>query len=1090
MKKEEAINTFNQGMIMDINPIVTPNDSLCNALNATLVTFNGNENVLQCDMGNGRVETACLPPGYVPVGSTQLGGIIYIVSYNPIINKSQIGCFPSPERNITTDELQVPNNNLIISDLFEGNSSHIKSKLKKLILLDKEIHPGDKFQIGCNQLQYQENNFISAQEPGNTDPDKYPKYIKLNVVAIQDNGVINNLNNSLIWHDNNYYILGVNLQQSNGKLDLDEYRNLVQANYNVFDSKVDGKLAILAELECIDTFSVSWDAIKQDDKWNFYFYLNWTYNNQTSPDKINLYGIGIQANDSEISDKIITTYPKSTYGTSNDILSNKETIFYTPCYVNSVEDLEVYKKNNNIMSPRKNDGTDNQFLLMSPYQTNQTSGIISFNIYPKMPFGYLDWLKQSFSVDMDSLGSGKIELKEYRYYHNDGSIILNWGLDAYPERNKEIKSVEFQFHEYNQEVKNYISNNAQNIQDNYSVNGFWNQSTAADPFNLVTNKVYSISEKSSYSGHFQEQVRILEDNKLYLVRIVVNYNNERTLCYYRLMYTCDIFNSYYFDCDDYKDIVLQEAIEGTIKYGSEAKSIQDIYTTDQCLDSEGSAVDTFTEYEDQSKSKSYEIIRTYECTIDFNIKGETGFQGIDINIDSISKRGEITDTFSPENPKKVSISSDQIEMEASSLANINKAATHNVTLSGSRYIDKYEQTLKIPIQIDYNILSDIDVLYQLEPLDVSCGWLLVDGDSKWIAIYVTGTYVRSDSGMGVTQFGDDSRNYGTLSKYKDTYDELKGRMQNCDVLALRFRTHDEAKTGDQGNKSAWGQGSWYGGDRSSFDYNIYYDTDNPNSYNLILYVFNDSNGDLQLTTFGKNYTYSSPGTWYGQNIRVPSSPGDLKWVKAVKPFALSHNVSDEILAKPFSKYFKVEESSITVQKYRWSRIHYYQNFTWTNVFNVPLDITMSLQVNNGVTLQCIESIPNLTYINSGSYTLQVDVSNSESFDNWLDKILYISTSTSLVALPDENGFREVKPLQVSQRSIYDKYGNKVEYLKEDIGDSTKELSQLSNSKHKLQCIDGRLQLKKGVPNSRNILSVMGREEEQNIAISNIIQINE
>ena len=39
------------------------------------------------------------------------------------------------------------------------------------------------------------------------------------------------------------------------------------------------------------------------------------------------------------------------------------------------------------------------------------------------------------------------------------------------------------------------------------------------------------------------------------------------------MYTCDIFNSYYFDCDDYKDIVLQEAIEGTIKYGSEAKSI-------------------------------------------------------------------------------------------------------------------------------------------------------------------------------------------------------------------------------------------------------------------------------------------------------------------------------------------------------------------------------------------------------------------------------------------------------------------------------------------------------------------------------------
>nr|UWG87801.1 MAG: hypothetical protein [Bacteriophage sp.] len=56
-------------------------------------------------MGNGRVETAYLPEGYVPVGTCEFGDIIYIVSYNPIINKSQIGCFPSPERNISSDEV-------------------------------------------------------------------------------------------------------------------------------------------------------------------------------------------------------------------------------------------------------------------------------------------------------------------------------------------------------------------------------------------------------------------------------------------------------------------------------------------------------------------------------------------------------------------------------------------------------------------------------------------------------------------------------------------------------------------------------------------------------------------------------------------------------------------------------------------------------------------------------------------------------------------------------------------------------------------------------------------------------------------------
>ena len=311
MKKSESVNTFNKGLLMDLSPLVTPNDSLVNCLNGTILTYNGNENVLQNDMGNGRVGTAYLPQGYIPVGTAQLGGIMYIVSYNPIIKKSQIGCFPSPERNITSDNLSVPQNTLELSDLFQDN--HIKSKFKKLILLDEPLHPGDKFQIGCEELNG-EDNFISAQEPNNTNPDKYPKYLKLNVVAIQDNGIINNLNNSLIWHDNNYYILDSDLNKSGGKLNLQEYRNLIKSNYNVFDSKVDGKLAILAELECIDTFSVSWDAVKDENNWNFYFYLNWTYNNQTSQDKINLYGIGVQINGGDLQDRIITNYPKSNYG--------------------------------------------------------------------------------------------------------------------------------------------------------------------------------------------------------------------------------------------------------------------------------------------------------------------------------------------------------------------------------------------------------------------------------------------------------------------------------------------------------------------------------------------------------------------------------------------------------------------------------------------------------------------------------------------------------------------------------------------------------------------------------------------------------
>jgi hypothetical protein len=83
-----ATNTFGEGLIMDLAPNNTQANQLTSALNATLITYNGNEFSLQNDMGNGRVETARLPEGYIPVGSCELGGIIYVASYNPITNKS------------------------------------------------------------------------------------------------------------------------------------------------------------------------------------------------------------------------------------------------------------------------------------------------------------------------------------------------------------------------------------------------------------------------------------------------------------------------------------------------------------------------------------------------------------------------------------------------------------------------------------------------------------------------------------------------------------------------------------------------------------------------------------------------------------------------------------------------------------------------------------------------------------------------------------------------------------------------------------------------------------------------------------------
>lgn len=122
---EQTGNTFMGGLNKDFNPIATPNDVLTDALNATLITFNGNELMLQNDMGNTNLtyyprtydaitsennndidyketvskirEKVKLKEGYIPIGIKEHGDIIYIVSYNPEEKRTEIGSFPGPE---------------------------------------------------------------------------------------------------------------------------------------------------------------------------------------------------------------------------------------------------------------------------------------------------------------------------------------------------------------------------------------------------------------------------------------------------------------------------------------------------------------------------------------------------------------------------------------------------------------------------------------------------------------------------------------------------------------------------------------------------------------------------------------------------------------------------------------------------------------------------------------------------------------------------------------------------------------------------------------------------------------------------------
>lgn len=1085
MKKEETTNTFNDGLVMDFNPLVTPNNVLTNCLNGTILTFNGNENVLQNDMGNGRIETARLPEGYIPLGTTELGGIIYIVSYNPIIGKSQIGCFPSPERNITSDELSVPLNNLTLEDLFDGQ--YIKSKFKKLILLDKVLHPGDKFQIGCKQLTYDEaNNFISAQEEGNTNSNKYPKYLKLNVVAIQDNGMVNNLNNSLVWHDNNYYILDQDLNIIDGKLDLDEYRKLIRANYNAFDSKVDGKLAILAELECIDNFSVSWDAKKTDKGWLFYFYLNWTYNNQTDPSKINLYGIRVIQDHSENpTDIVIHTYPRDNYSetSDNDILKNKNTKFYTPMLVESIDSKPDYEHNGGILIPRKNDGTDNQFLLYEGIQVNKTEGTVQFDIYPSMPFGYLNWLKQSFSIDINNLGSGKVDLREYRYYYNKKNVILNWGLDTYPERNKKITSVGFHFYEYTEDIGNYLIENASNVQNSYSVSGYWEDETK-DTFAFTTDKIYEVTSKTSYSGNFQEYIYNLSDDKLYLVRIVINYNNgEKIYYYYRFLYTCDVFNSYYFSTKDYKYIVLDDAIKDSFKFSADNLVLSNINKTDVCIDnSTGEEIAAFPEFLEEKTIKNYTIKRGYNCDLKFDISSTLPYSSLSAVLQSVGNP-TAESNITPTTPTPTTISQDKTKTTVSDLEGFSYIPEHNnKNLTKTQYTENYKLIINSPLKIEYSKQDSVDISYELTKLTVSVAYLIVDGGEKWISLYASEVYVAKADASPRDDYKDDTHSCANLENYPNTYKEILSKLQNCDVLILRFRVYETAETGKEGNYTIWGRGAYQNRDNAQFYYNEAYDTrKGKQDINLIIYCFSDTADKPILTTYGKD---QSTG-WYGKSM-VKGDTFDRPWGFTTHPLTLERTISDEILKGPLDKYYKLSKCQETKNFWEWYKISYYDNFTWTDTINIESSGNVQLYVNNSVLLAPENPILNLQYSKEKTFAFDVNVSNSENFDNWIDAIINTSIG-KLTKLPDGS----VKTIEIVDRSLYDKFGNIIEYLKQDDGTANSNLIDLKDSEYKFDCDSNhKVKLIRGTPASNKTLHILGRQEEQNIGIYNIIQLND
>ena len=152
MSRQSQVNTFNDGLNKDLNPLLTPNNVMTDCLNGTIITYNGNEFALQNDLGNYKFKHGSLDPGFVPVGIKEHANILYIISYNPISDEVEVGSFPSMKTIYKSDiNLGGEKEDSIVLDNNKTWFLYTElSKKSKLVLLsdltdDHMLNPGDKY---------------------------------------------------------------------------------------------------------------------------------------------------------------------------------------------------------------------------------------------------------------------------------------------------------------------------------------------------------------------------------------------------------------------------------------------------------------------------------------------------------------------------------------------------------------------------------------------------------------------------------------------------------------------------------------------------------------------------------------------------------------------------------------------------------------------------------------------------------------------------------------------------------------------------------------------------------------------------------
>ena len=629
---EQAVNQFNKGLQSDTHPMVQGNDTLSDALNATFVTMNGNEVVLQNDMGNRRVDNAFLPSGYEPVGIKEYGGIIYVAAYNPITNRSQIGSFPSPERKIDSlddKNLQCSFNFFehFPADKVDENGMKFISTDSVLLPLSDEIslHAGDKFSIYCDDIN-EENWQKYITNYYNTENRKIKsrknKELTLFIGILNSQNQFVDVTHTLKrWKDNvpqkyddsyfkdyifndGYFISSNKIEDpSNYTLSdaqLIKNRQVIEANTYAY--KLVGPLYLKIQLNHIEqfNFNIVGDKTNLSNGCQCFLQINATitYNcndysgNGSSDEYYKDLGDGIidfkkwapfdfyVKKHEEGYSKIIPYDWKGTKPIYNNGLYQTTVTAFLPT---------IYSEN-----------------LERPKHIDYFIGVNSGVPISNPP--YIQSLSTYGTIDISKLNSGEINLKNFRFFNSNESSTITYAIEAYPKIGQVYEGLSLIFCNNNEEIEVPengklfpLSNGRNTIQINWKETG------------LEPRTLYKVKFKYHIEG---ETTPMIDSNTRWLL-------------------TTKLFNDCYSKVLDFGEKVnredSKEELREKLKIKLEFKSLTNPTITKLESESEGKLIDS----EDKSilkyiVSDKYKIEDSPYCSV--NIK-DIELYPSDLNLD-------------------------------------------------------------------------------------------------------------------------------------------------------------------------------------------------------------------------------------------------------------------------------------------------------------------------------------------------------------------------------------------------------------------------------------------------------------------------